>query len=390
MPETPCEPGNYPARICALETFMREYLANSGGEGSGTVASISVVTANGVSGSVVNPTTTPVITIGLGAITPASVAAVGSVTGSNLSGTNTGDQNLAPYATTAAVALAYQPLRDPLTALGNLANASGYLANNGSGTLSWVSALNLSSSTGLSLTTGVTGVLPAANGGRLPAVDLNGGTTLVVNTAPFDTVSADRIFAALPAGSNGDRIEFTFDVTGTSRNLDFDTNSTVYRVGSNGVIVAALSFPVGNHALYLTKADGKWWLESFSTTQTQLDAKAPNVGTQTGTHAAPSTSNPLSPGWSGPMHTVWYGVAGQINLPDAAIYIGRGITIYNTGAFLVTVEPNGSDVIVRDGTVQAGGVNFTLASGAGNFVTLISDGARWVTLGFKGALSLGS
>ncbi len=65
----------------------------SGGGGSGTVTTVSVTTANGVSGSVSNPTTTPAITLALGAITPASVAAVGAVTGSNLSGTNTGDQN---------------------------------------------------------------------------------------------------------------------------------------------------------------------------------------------------------------------------------------------------------------------------------------------------------
>lgn len=64
------------------------------GSGSGTVTTVSVVTANGVSGSVANATTTPAITLVLGAITPSSVAAVGSVTGSNLSGTNTGDQTI--------------------------------------------------------------------------------------------------------------------------------------------------------------------------------------------------------------------------------------------------------------------------------------------------------
>lgn len=45
----------------------------SGGGGSGTVSSVSVVTVNGVSGSVANPTTTPAISLTLGAITPSSV-----------------------------------------------------------------------------------------------------------------------------------------------------------------------------------------------------------------------------------------------------------------------------------------------------------------------------
>lgn len=62
----------------------------------GTVTTTSVVTANGVSGTVANDSTTPAITIILGAITPTSVAASGTVTGTNVSGTtsgtNTGDQ----------------------------------------------------------------------------------------------------------------------------------------------------------------------------------------------------------------------------------------------------------------------------------------------------------
>lgn len=72
--------------------------------GTGTVTTVSVVTANGVSGSVANPTTTPAITITLGAITPSSVNSVvlsGSstptlaVTGtSTISGANTGDQTI--------------------------------------------------------------------------------------------------------------------------------------------------------------------------------------------------------------------------------------------------------------------------------------------------------
>jgi hypothetical protein len=66
--------------------------------GAGTVSTVSVTTANGVSGSVATATTTPAITLTLGAITPSSVAATGTVTGTNLSGsssgTNTGDQTI--------------------------------------------------------------------------------------------------------------------------------------------------------------------------------------------------------------------------------------------------------------------------------------------------------
>lgn len=75
--------------------FLTKYYGDTHyGAGSGTVTSVNVVPANGISGSVANPTTTPAITLTLGAITPGSVAATGTVTGSNLSGTNTGDQTI--------------------------------------------------------------------------------------------------------------------------------------------------------------------------------------------------------------------------------------------------------------------------------------------------------
>ena len=82
--------------------------------GSGTVASVSVATANGVSGTVANSTVNPIITLSLGDITPSTVngltlasQATGftvaggtssrtlTVSGNaNVSGTNTGDQTI--------------------------------------------------------------------------------------------------------------------------------------------------------------------------------------------------------------------------------------------------------------------------------------------------------
>lgn len=50
--------------------------------GTGSVTSVSVTTANGVSGSVATSTTTPAITLTLGAITPSSVVSAGAVSDS--------------------------------------------------------------------------------------------------------------------------------------------------------------------------------------------------------------------------------------------------------------------------------------------------------------------
>ena len=83
-----------------------------GGGGSGTVTSVSVTAANGVNGSVATATTTPAITLTLGAITPTSVVASGTVAGSNLSGTNTGDETGARVASLLHAATAKTVLVD--------------------------------------------------------------------------------------------------------------------------------------------------------------------------------------------------------------------------------------------------------------------------------------
>lgn len=108
-----------------------------------------------------------------------------------------------------------------------------------------------------------------------------------------------------------------------------------------------------------------------------------------GTFASPTTTDPYS--WSAADAygtVIYYGATGEIDLPAGAT--GMNLIIYNTGAFTITVDPNGSEIIVRDGTAQSGGVSMTLSSGAGNYVAMMFDGSRWVTLGYKGTLASGS
>jgi hypothetical protein len=68
-----------------------QILAASGG---GTVTSVSVSGSDGITSSGSPITSTGTIALGLGAITPTSVVASGAVSGSNLSGSNTGDQTI--------------------------------------------------------------------------------------------------------------------------------------------------------------------------------------------------------------------------------------------------------------------------------------------------------
>jgi hypothetical protein len=82
-----------PAALTSLGAYPA---SNPNGYNVGTVTNVTVTPANGITASVATSTTTPAISLGLGAITPSSVASTGTVTGTNISGTtsgtNTGDQ----------------------------------------------------------------------------------------------------------------------------------------------------------------------------------------------------------------------------------------------------------------------------------------------------------
>ncbi len=108
---------------------------NAGG-GSGTVTSVSVVTANGVSGSVATATTTPAITLTLGAITPSSVVSTGSIRSNTsliLEETGAGTDIITIQAP-ASIGASYT-----LTLPDTDGDADQVLTTNGSGVLSWTS-----------------------------------------------------------------------------------------------------------------------------------------------------------------------------------------------------------------------------------------------------------
>ncbi len=129
---------------------------STGGGGSGTVTSISVVTANGLSGTVANPTTTPAITL-TGALS-------GDITGNLNSNTLTATSN--------STLITLNSLSLPGSQVsGNISGNAGNITASSNSTLSTLSALSLpySQVTGGPVLSGFTtdGVIYAASSSTL-------------------------------------------------------------------------------------------------------------------------------------------------------------------------------------------------------------------------------
>ena len=94
----------------------------------GTVTSVSVVTSNGVSGTVANSTTTPAITLTLGNITPTSVASSGAVSGTTA--TFTGNTYLATTSGNAGIGTTSPNFKLEVNGTMGVINNSAYFRKN--------------------------------------------------------------------------------------------------------------------------------------------------------------------------------------------------------------------------------------------------------------------
>ncbi len=188
---------------CAMVSggSVRLWFAPSAGSG-GTVSSVSVTTANGVSGSVATATTTPAISLTLGAITPTSIVATGAISGTNLSGTNTGDLTVTtigavPNANAASVASQVLTLQPASASFGGVVT-TGSQAFAGDKSFSGTLTSSSTSATALVIDTNVFVVDASAN--RV-------GVNKLVPTEALDVVGNVRFSGALmpnnDAGTSG-------------------------------------------------------------------------------------------------------------------------------------------------------------------------------------------
>lgn len=127
---------------------------------------------------------------------------------------------------------------------------------------------------------------------------------------------------------------------------------------------------------------------TFPTTGT-LSTTAQDLAGLVSTYATPDTTGGAVT-LTNAVTEVWTNTTTTYSLPAVASSAGKAVIFYVTGTNALTIDVNASEIIVRDGTAQTGGVTMTLTGAAGNYVCLICDGTRWVSMGFKGTLAAGS
>lgn len=184
--------------------------------GAGTVTSVSVTTANGVSGSVATPTTTPAITLTLGAITPSSVTTPSVVGGS-------GTTQSLTFQTTSGIGAAG-------------ADAIFLVGNNGA-----TQAVRIYNSGAVSLG----GSSDAGRVGQVTVIGLNPGVTVqgttngTTNNAATQTINSTAgVNATMIANEPGRTTSrWGFAIGNWAEYVDFGTNGVVFGEVSNAPVV---------------------------------------------------------------------------------------------------------------------------------------------------------
>lgn len=290
-------------------------------------------------------------------------------------------------------------------------------------------ALNATALSGTSLTTGNLNIIGASTGYSntaaapvyiVPVATADSGAAQAINATPelvavansdqlYGTTIASKLTSAGFTGLTTVNLFVSGQTLGGGGSIDTayqlymgagptaTTRYGIYQSGSSdknyfaGTVQTGGTVELG-HATDTTLARVSAGLISVEgvniATQTYADTAA--KASRLGSHASPDTTAGSITWASAAVYEVWTNTTTTYTLPAASGYDGKAVIFYVTGTNAITIDPNSSEVIVRDGTAQTGGVTLTLTGAAGNYVCLVCDGTRWVTLGYKGTLAAGS
>ncbi len=228
---------------------------------TGTVTSVSVTTANGISGSVATATTTPAITLTLGAITPSSIVASGTIQGSSFTGAGTGltgtatSLSIGGNAATAtnltgggAYTLVYQTAAGTTSYLTNATTTGYVLTSTSGGAPVWTAPGSVSSGTAINLSGGAAGEIPyqtsgGSTGFTAPGTSgqllISGGTGSPTWTSTISGSAVTQTATYIAYGGGSNTLVGTNDFTWTE-----SSTAPVLTLGAPGQISNVASITI--------------------------------------------------------------------------------------------------------------------------------------------------